>query len=80
MTGHQTHGPSFQQQVHRVVNTKKGENMSNNTATQTVKTIEPHDDPRLLLWNVKEFFESIELPALPELGKTDTDRSPESTG
>ena len=42
--------------------------MSNNTATQTVKTIEPQDDPRLSA-GTKEFLKALNSPAPPELEK-----------
>ena len=42
--------------------------MSNNTATQTVKTIEPDDDPRLS-HGTKEFLRALNSPAPPELEK-----------
>jgi len=42
--------------------------MSNNTATQTVKTIEPQDDPRLSS-GTKEFLKVLNSPAPPELEK-----------
>ena len=42
--------------------------MSNNTATQTVKTIEPQNDPRLSS-GTKEFLKVLNSPAPPELEK-----------
>lgn len=42
--------------------------MSNNTATQTVKTIEPQNDPRLSS-GTKEFLKALNSPAPPELEK-----------
>jgi acetyl esterase/lipase len=42
--------------------------MSNNAATQTVKTLEPADDPRLS-FGTKEFLKVLNSPAPPELEK-----------
>jgi acetyl esterase/lipase len=42
--------------------------MSKSTATQTVKTIEPQDDPRLSS-GTKEFLKALNSPAPPELEK-----------
>ena len=42
--------------------------MSNNTATKTVKTIEPENDPRLSA-GTKEFLRVLNSPAPPELEK-----------
>lgn len=42
--------------------------MSKSTATQTVKTIEPQDDPRLSS-GTKEFLKTLNSPAPPELEK-----------
>jgi acetyl esterase/lipase len=42
--------------------------MSNNTATQTVRSIEPEDDPRLSS-GTKEFLKALNSPAPPELEK-----------
>jgi acetyl esterase len=48
--------------------TKEEKNMSNNTATQTAKMIEPKDDPRLSA-GTKEFLRALNSPAPPELEK-----------
>ena len=42
--------------------------MGNNTATQTVKAIEPQNDPRLS-FGTKEFLKALNSPAPPELEK-----------
>lgn len=42
--------------------------MTNNTATRTVRTIEPQDDPRLSR-GTKEFLKALNSPAPPELEK-----------
>jgi acetyl esterase len=42
--------------------------MSNNTATQTVRSIEPENDPRLS-FRTKEFLKALNSPAPPELEK-----------
>ena len=42
--------------------------MENNIATQTVKTIEPENDPRLSV-GTKEFLKALNSPAPPELEK-----------
>ena len=42
--------------------------MSNNTATQPVRTIEPEDDPRLSA-GTKKFLKALNSPAPPELEK-----------